>query len=167
MDENLVQEILDALFSSLEDLETRTMAILQFMKDKGLASEEELAPHLEQAANASNVRWRAARVRINHLLSSAQKPPEEIAEKKSAKAEEKGLEPVPDTRSPSENCFLKGVAATENRVVKTASQSSPHEARSNARRRASREQTSPLEWPFLLSFISIHSRAGVTSECCA
>ena len=48
------------------------------------------------------------------------------------------------TRSPSENCFLKGVAATENRVVKTASQSSPHEARSNARRRASREQTSPL-----------------------
>jgi hypothetical protein len=37
MDENLVQEILDALFSSLEGLETRTMAILQFMKDKGLA----------------------------------------------------------------------------------------------------------------------------------
>jgi transcriptional accessory protein Tex/SPT6 len=97
MDENLVQEILDALFSSLEHLETRTMAILQFMKDKGLATEEELAPHLEQAANASNVRWRAARVRINHLLSSAQKPPEEIAEKKSAKAEEKGLEPVPDS----------------------------------------------------------------------
>ena len=55
MDENLVQEILDALFSSLEDLETRTMAILQFMKDKGLATEEELAPHLEQAANASSV----------------------------------------------------------------------------------------------------------------
>jgi transcription initiation factor IIE alpha subunit len=57
MDENLVQEILDALFSSLEGLETRTMAILQFMKDKGLATEEEL---VEQAANASNVRWRGA-----------------------------------------------------------------------------------------------------------
>jgi cytoskeletal protein RodZ len=103
MDENLVQEILDALFSSLEGLETRTVAILQFMKDKGLATEEELAPHLEQAANASNVRWRAARVRINHLLSSAQKPPEEIAEKESAKAEEKGLEPVPDTSIETEH----------------------------------------------------------------
>ena len=103
MDENLVQEILDALFSSLEGLETRTLAILQFMKDKGLATEEELAPHLEQAANASNVRWRAARVRINHLLSSAQKLPEEIAERESAKAEEKGLEPVPDTSIETEH----------------------------------------------------------------
>jgi len=65
------------------------------------------------------------------------------------------VEPQPDfrdspelrqqtTRSPSENCFLKGAAATENRVVKTASQSSPYEARSNSRRRASRERPSPL-----------------------
>jgi hypothetical protein len=34
---------------------------------------------------------------------------------------------------------LKGAAAIENRVVKTTSQSSPHEAQSNARRSASRE----------------------------
>jgi hypothetical protein len=36
------------LFSSLEGLETRTIAILQFMKDKGLATEEELAPSRRQ-----------------------------------------------------------------------------------------------------------------------
>ena len=42
-------------------------------------------------------------MRINHLLSSAQKPLEVIAEKKSAKAEEKGLEPVPDTSIETEH----------------------------------------------------------------
>ena len=53
--------------------------------------------------------------------------------------------PLPDAaRSPSENCRLKGASATENRIVRTASQRSPHEARRNARRGASRRQPSPL-----------------------
>src|ERR1035441_2794038 len=47
-------------------------------------------------------------------------------------------------RSPSENCRLKGASATENRIVRTASQRSPHEARRNARRGASRRPPSPL-----------------------
>ncbi len=48
------------------------------------------------------------------------------------------------SRSPSENCFLKAASAAENRIVNTARQSSPHEARSNAWRRVSRAQPSPL-----------------------
>lgn len=71
MNDSVMQEMVQQLFSSLEALETQSAAILQFLKDKGLADEQELAPYLEQAGNASSVRWRAARVRIDYLISSA------------------------------------------------------------------------------------------------
>lgn len=79
MDQNIVQEILHELFASLEALDTQTSAIRQFLKDKGTATERELAPYLEQAGNASGVRWLALRVRIDYLLSSAMKPAEQDA----------------------------------------------------------------------------------------
>jgi hypothetical protein len=65
-----MKEILNELFSHLERLETQSEAILQFLKEKKRVTDKQLAPYLEQAGNASNVRWRAARVRIEHLLSS-------------------------------------------------------------------------------------------------
>jgi hypothetical protein len=88
MDEKIVQEILDTLFANLEALDTQSAAILQFLKDKGTANEEELASHLEQAGKRSSVRWRAVRVRMNYLLSSATKAPQQDAKKESPKPTE-------------------------------------------------------------------------------
>jgi hypothetical protein len=75
MDEKIIQQILDELLSRFEPLDTQTEALLQLLKAKGIATDEELVPYLEQAGNASNVRWLAARVRIGALISSALKPP--------------------------------------------------------------------------------------------
>jgi hypothetical protein len=68
MNNEAMKEVLNELFSHLERLETQNEAILQFLKEKKRVSDKQLAPYLEQAGNASSVRWRAARVRINHLL---------------------------------------------------------------------------------------------------
>ena len=92
MDETILQEMLDELFSALESVETQNGAILQFLKDRGIASDQDLAPFLEKAGNTSNVRWRAVRARINHLLSSAAKTRERSQEKPQA-AEPRNDEP--------------------------------------------------------------------------
>jgi hypothetical protein len=93
-----VQEILHDLFSSLEALETQNTAILHFLKDKGIATDEELASHLEQAGNASSVRWRGVRVRADYLFASAIKAAEQAAEKESPKPAEAEQESKPATK---------------------------------------------------------------------
>jgi hypothetical protein len=96
MDEEIVKQILDELFSSFEDSETQSAALLLFLKDQGIATEEKLAPYFEQAANTSEVRWRAARVRMGALLASALKTPEPAAEKKITPAQQKNVESTAD-----------------------------------------------------------------------
>jgi len=77
MNEKIAQEILHELFPAFEALETQSAALLQLLKDKGIASEEELAAHFERAGKASSVRWLAVRVRIDYLLSSTMKTAEQ------------------------------------------------------------------------------------------
>lgn len=96
MDRAAVEQLLDEMLSSLEDLETKAGATLQFLKDKGHASDEDLAPYLEQAGNASNVRWRAARLRMMSLLSSALKTAEEPKEKPKATREPAETKSAPE-----------------------------------------------------------------------
>jgi len=73
MDGTAAEQLLDDLLSAMETLETRCAGILQFLKTEEYATDEQLAPFMEQAANASNVRWRAARLRMTSLLHSAMK----------------------------------------------------------------------------------------------
>jgi len=110
MDENnnFVQEILHDLFSSLEALETQNTAILQFLKDKGIATDEELASQLEQAGNASSVRWRGVRVRADYLFASAIKAAEQAAEKESPKHAENKQEAKAATKQSDEKETAKG-----------------------------------------------------------
>jgi len=120
MDESLVHQILDELVSSLEPLEAQNTALLQFLKDKGMATDEELAPYLEQAGNASNVRWRAFLVRTAALISSALKPP----------GEEKEVQVQKDVKGQTDNAGEKeredGKAASEG-SAKTNQETRPPE----------------------------------------
>ncbi|MGA7632163.1 MAG: hypothetical protein WCB11_15480, partial [Terriglobales bacterium] len=85
MNEEFAKEILQELISSLETLETQTAAILQFLNDKDPADKEALASCLERAGQASSIRWRGARARIDRLLSSAMNSVEEEIRKEPPK----------------------------------------------------------------------------------
>lgn len=65
-----IQEVFNELFTHLEKLETRSEGILLYLKEKKRVTDKQLAPYMEQAGNASNVKWRAARVRVERLLTA-------------------------------------------------------------------------------------------------
>ena len=81
MNVDLAQELLNELGSSLEDLETQHAALLQFLKDQDIVTDDQLASYLTQAGKTSNVRWRATRVRLERLFSTEKQNEEQLAEK--------------------------------------------------------------------------------------
>jgi hypothetical protein len=66
---NPIAEIFDEVFTLMADVETRSIALFEYMQEQGGVTDEKLAPYLDRAAAASDVRWRAARARMEHLLA--------------------------------------------------------------------------------------------------
>jgi len=75
---NPIAEIFDEMFTLLADIETRNAALFEYMKEQGGVTDEKLAPYLERAAAATDVRWRAARARMEHLLAPKPKSATEV-----------------------------------------------------------------------------------------
>lgn len=120
MDLKIAEEFLDELFSSLEAQETQSAAVLQFLKDHGNATE--LAPYMDQASKASNVRWRAARLRLMSLLTSAVKSAEEASAKGSQPEKDQELQQKKDREeaSPQQKHASEGEPAKENAASPSA-----------------------------------------------
>jgi hypothetical protein len=81
VDQNVTDYLLQELLPAFEDLDAQSAAILSFLKDRGIATDEALKPYLEQAGMASSVKWRAVRARLAHLLAPPPKAATEVAKK--------------------------------------------------------------------------------------
>jgi hypothetical protein len=81
MSRNPAEDVLNELLPYFEALDTQNAAILQFLKNKRVVSDEQLAPYLERAAKASNVKWLGARLRMGRLFSVPETKDEAVAEK--------------------------------------------------------------------------------------
>ena len=86
MDEESLQQLFAELIESIEPLEAKHAALLQLLKSKGVVTDEELAPFLGQAGNASDIRWRAVKLRTHALVSSALGHSSQPAEPKTSAA---------------------------------------------------------------------------------
>lgn len=80
MNDEVVKKVMGEFWPHFEVMETQCAAILQFLKDKGIATDEQLAPYLEQAGNTSYVKWLTTRLRVEHIFSSTPEEPEKPAQ---------------------------------------------------------------------------------------
>ncbi len=96
-----LKEVLGELFALLETQETNSTAVLQLLKDQGIASDEKLSSYLDQAGRTSNVKWRAARMRMEYLLTPIQK--EAADNNKSKQAQPSEAQPKEAANNGEEN----------------------------------------------------------------
>ena len=127
MNIDVIQELVNELTSSVEDIETQQRALVQFLKDRGDFTDEQFAGYLSQAGKASSVRWRAVRVRLDHLLEGEKAREEKAAEaakeknqekEKPASAGEKAPETIEKKEAPKEEGQKDGGKKDESKAQK-------------------------------------------------
>jgi len=121
-----VKQALEELFALLEAMETQSLAILQFLKDQKISTDEQLAPYMDQASNAASVKWRAARARMEYLFSSTENKPAVSEESKQKAAETKKTEENSEKEANVET-------ADENGATKQPTEAKPTEEKGGAK----------------------------------
>ncbi len=132
--DNPIKEVLDNLFTLLESMETQNAAVLEFLKDQGLATNEKLAPYFDRAASASSVKWRAARARMAYLLAPAPKKATDQKEAPDAKE--------PQGKAVEQRDTNQGMPEQVTANQRALNQRVPSQ---NSRRRERRTQKAPKE----------------------
>ena len=69
MPDNPTREALEELLDYLELVETQSGAVAAFLRANGTITDETLAPYLEQAATATDIKSRAIRARFDFLFN--------------------------------------------------------------------------------------------------
>lgn len=151
MNVDLAQELLNELGSSLENLETQHSALLQFLKDNGILTDDQFASYLAQAEKASSVRWRAARIRLESLFRTERRKEEELGENEQ---HQRGAGQAPTIQNQereaktkdevgSANAAPQSEAARINGAVKGAGEQSISEKEDKQDDHATREDKKP------------------------
>ena len=112
MDKDAINKAFSELYSHLESLETQTTALIQILTAKGIITDKEFAPFVEEAGNASYVKWLATRLRVEHVLSTSEAP------EKPAAIESKPPAQEPEVPPEQEN---EGARRSENAAVQNGS----------------------------------------------
>ncbi len=127
MDRDAVKEILDVLFSNMEKLETETEGIKQFLKEKKKVTDAQLAPYMEQAGKTSNVKWRAARVRIEYLIAGMEQAEQKKHERDREQKPEISTQQGNTVEGPNPGPWGQGIGQKESSPQKRE-QEGPSEA---------------------------------------
>jgi hypothetical protein len=70
---NPAEQVFEELLPYLETLDSQIGGLVQLLKDKHITTTEEFAQYARQADQASNVKERGLRVRMEYLFSTAAK----------------------------------------------------------------------------------------------